>query len=218
MKTSDHVKRVIVYGDSFTYGKQSGVNARLAPSVRYTGVLQSLLGGDVDVIEEGLRGRNLFGENPFFPDRDGLASFGPIIGSHLPADVLVILLGTNDCNDNPDFDPAKHAGALHEYMAKLKSWAEFLGAGVPKVLLVMPPDIDESVFNDQMRTIFGADANERLTLLRKELQKVAAELGLPVLDASHYCKPAPQDGIHLDAENNRKLAEALHPIVTELLA
>ena len=39
------------------------------------------------------------------------------------------------------------------------------------------------------------------------MRVVADSLGLAVLDSSEHCFPAPQDGIHLDAENNKKLKE-----------
>lgn len=210
MKTGNAIKQILIYGDSLVFGKQSGANVRLASNVRFTGVLQDLLGDGFEVIEEGLRGRMLSGENPFFPERNGLQQFGPIVGSHLPVNVVVIALGTNDSNQNPSFDARVFAHSLNNYMSKLKDWAEFLGVTMPKVLVVLPPEIDETHYDEGTARIFGAGANERVQQLRQELNSVAEGLDLPVLDASQHCSPAAQDGIHLDLENNRKLAEALH--------
>src|SRR5689334_11654512 len=97
MNTNKAAKTILIYGDSFTFAKIPG-GLRYDCETRFTGVLQKELGKDYEVIEEGLRGRTVSGENSFFPYRNGLEQFGPIIGSHLPLDLLVLFLGTNDLN------------------------------------------------------------------------------------------------------------------------
>lgn len=218
MKTNPAIKQILFYGDSLVYGKQSGANARLDVAVRYTGVLQRLLGEDFEVIEEGLRGRMLSGESPHFPDRNGLQQFGSIIGSHLPVDVLVIGLGTNDCNQNPAFNAQAFAETLQEYAQKLNEWVDFFEIEPPQVLFVLPPDIDETYYDEGTARIFGAGAGERLKALRSALHGVAQDLGFATLDASAYCRPAQHDGIHLDAEGNEKLAKALRTKLLEFVA
>lgn len=209
MNITKDVKRVLVYGDSFTYGKASGENRRLAVDERFTGVLQEQLGHGYDVIEEGLRARNLVGENPFFTDRDGLKTFGPIIGSHLPVDLVVIALGTNDCNSREGFDATGIAGSLRQYCRVLQGWSDFLNVAAPKLLALLPPDIVTKYFDESMNTVFGNAAADKVVRLRDDLRSVCGSLGVPVLDASAVCQPALGDGIHLDVENNKKLADAL---------
>jgi lysophospholipase L1-like esterase len=217
MKTNNDAKRVLVYGDSLTYGRQSGENARLPASVRFTGVLQDLLGDGFEVIEEGLRARMLSGENPHFQERNGLQQFGPILGSHLPLDVVVIVLGTNDANQNPAFNAQAFARTLHDYVQKLKDWSEFFALPLPRTLVVLPPDIDESHYDEGIARIFGPGAGDRVKQLRQEMRLVAESLGLTILDSSEHCIPAPQDGVHLDAENNKKLAQAVNSKLAEFL-
>ena len=62
---------------------------------RYTQLIQSELNDDV-IIEEGLNGRTLCQNDPYDPDRNGCLDIKRCIKSHLPLDVLVIMLGTND--------------------------------------------------------------------------------------------------------------------------
>ena len=106
---------------------------------------------------------------------------------------------------------------LRVYVEKLNNWANSSGMPVPQVLVVLPPDIDDSHYDEDMNDIFGKGASERVKQLRQEMRVVADSLGLAVLDSSEHCFPAPQDGIHLDAENNKKLADAIHAKLAELL-
>lgn len=56
MNTNISAKRILIYGDSYVFGKiPSGL--RYDSATRFTGVMQSYLGSDYEIIEEGLRGR-----------------------------------------------------------------------------------------------------------------------------------------------------------------
>ncbi len=213
MNVHRNAKRLLVYGDSFTYGKVSGDNRRLDVDERFTGLMQSQLGTDYEVIEEGLRGRNLVGENPHFNDRDGLKTFGPIVGSHLHLDLLIIALGTNDCNSREGFDAMKIASSLESYSEILTEWCIFLGVSRPEILVVLPPDIIPEYFDEMGHKIFGELAADKVVMLRDSLSKLCQRNGLRHLDASKVCRSAAGDGVHLDVENNHHLANA---IVTEV--
>ena len=98
MQTTAGLKRVLVYGDSITWGRIPNDFGRHNENSRWTSVLQQKLGDSFEVVEEGLRGRFLAGEHPYMPNRDGLQQFGPIFASHLPLNLLILFLGTNDTN------------------------------------------------------------------------------------------------------------------------
>lgn len=215
MLTNTNAKRVIFYGDSLVWGKVPGENKQLPLDVRFTGVLQELLGNDYDIIEAGLRARNLAGENPYFKDRDGLATFSPIIGSLMPADAVVIFLGSNDTNNKPDFDPEKIARSLNDYKNIITEWAAFLQCPIPKLAVVIPPSIDEAGFDELMGKLF-AGASAKIELLRKAIEREARTLELPVFDAG-IVEPDSADGIHLSAESNTLLGEALAPFIRSLV-
>lgn len=217
MNTNIHAKRILLYGDSLVYGKVSGENARLDSKTRFSCVLQDLLGGEYEVIEEGLRARTMSGENKSFPERNGLEQFGPILGSHLPLDLLVILLGTNDCNATADKTPEKIAEELKEYSPIVKNWCKVLAAPIPQLLIVAPPYINEAYYDEVMARIFGKGAGSKTQELGFLYEKVARELGVEFLNSATVCQPAPGDGIHLDAQGNRQLAAAMHEKIKEIL-
>ncbi len=208
MITNPKAKRVLFYGDSLVYGLVAGKNERLRSDERFTGIVQNKLGDGFEIIEEGLRARTLTGENPFFPYRNGLGSFDAVFGSHMPVDMIVVMLGANDCNDKPGFDAKKVAGSLESYVEKIDNWAAAFACPVPAVLIVLPPLVDEQYFNEKFRVIFSG-ASAKLIVLRQAMKKKATELGLQTLDAADYASPSMSDGIHLYVEDNERLAVEL---------
>jgi lysophospholipase L1-like esterase len=209
MNAAPSAKRILIYGDSLVYGKASGRNKRLDISTRFSGVLQVILGDGYEIIEEGLRGRTLNGENAFFKDRNGLIQFSPIIGSHLPVDLVVILLGTNDCNAGAHKSPEDIAESLRYYPPKIQEWGEFLSVPLPKILVLAPPKINSAFYDEACAEVFGDEAPDKANALPILYEQIAKELNADFLNLAEVCEPARGDGIHLDESGNRAVAEAI---------
>jgi len=210
MNTNTRAKRILFYGDSLAFGKKPSVPERL--DGRFTRVIQNTLGSDFEIIEEGLRARTLSGENTFFPERNGLDQFGPIFGSHLPIDLLVLMLGTNDCNKTGDKTKQEYHKALNMYLEKMNVWCkQFFIETVSLVLIIAPPHINgaELVHDKLMFSIFGEDAERKSKLLPEIYEKFCKEYNLAYFNADAICTTAKGEGIHLDPENNKILGEAL---------
>ena len=88
---------VLCFGDSNTYGYIPDGSGRFDESVRWTGLLQKRLGQDFHVIEEGLCGRTTVFQDALREGRRGVDLIGTLVESHNPIDILVVMLGTNDC-------------------------------------------------------------------------------------------------------------------------
>lgn len=217
MNTRVGAKRILFYGDSLVYGKASGPNERIAANVRFSGVAQDTLGADYEILEEGLRARNLYDENTFFPQRNGLEQFGPIIGSHLGFDLLVLSLGTNNCNATGVVSQEKVDDALTEYRRILTEWCTFLNLAEPKLLVLIPPNINTEFYDEALTRIFGAKAPEKLADLQKYMVAYCQENNLEYLEAASVCEPARGDGVHLDEQNNLKLGQALAGKIKDIL-
>jgi lysophospholipase L1-like esterase len=208
------MKTVLLYGDSFFWGVD-GVRAdRQERDDRIGVICQKLLQDRFDVVTEGLRGRTMFGENVYFPERDGLAQFGPIFASHLPIDVVVIMLGSNDLNSKTRHSPKDIADALDAYVEKMKFWCDFMKYNLPKMLVVSPPHIDESSLT-VFKEIFAGSASY-IDELSDKLQEKASQNGFAFLDARNIVESIDTDGIHIDAVNNKKLATAISQKILEI--
>src|SRR3984957_1368333 len=153
--------RIVAYGDSITYGWVPNANP---PSSRYDfddrwpGALQNALGSNYQVIEEGLDGRTTDAPDPGSPitgaQLDGSAYLQACLASHLPVDLVIIMLGTNDLKPVFDRTPLRIAmGAAH-----LIDLVNTLNGGVgttyknPKVLLICPPALNPEI---EQGPIFG---------------------------------------------------------------
>src|SRR3954451_1636747 len=98
-------KRIMLYGDSNTWGfipiKEGAPSTRYPADVRWPGVLQAKLGNGYEVVVEALNGRTTDLADPTVPQvsgagLDGAAYLPAAIASHVPLDLVVIMLGTND--------------------------------------------------------------------------------------------------------------------------
>ena len=206
------MKSVLIYGDSLVYGKIPKVSNRYEHHKTFVGVIEKNLGTEFRVISEGLRARTLDGENGFFSKRNGLEQFGPILGSHLPLDVVIIFLGVNDCNRMDTKDDSAIYGSLLKYKQEVIDWCKNLSVDkIPKILVVAPPHIraEQLVIDEPMSKIFGPDAEGKSKRLTEIYNDFCSREDCEFFDASLYCKTSDGEGVHLDEENNFLLGQAL---------
>ena len=94
------MKTILCYGASNTWGYKPDPSAvlpiRYSYKQRWTGILQSKLGDEFLVIEEGLNSRTTVIDDPLNDDRNGKAYLKPCLESHAPLDFVALMLGTND--------------------------------------------------------------------------------------------------------------------------
>lgn len=89
-------KHIVCYGDSNTHGYDGDTGLRFDENTRWTCLLQKYLGDEYQVIEEGLSGRTTVFDDPLHEGLNGLQLITPVLMSHEPVDLLIIMLGTND--------------------------------------------------------------------------------------------------------------------------
>ncbi|MDR1587246.1 MAG: SGNH/GDSL hydrolase family protein [Treponema sp.] len=218
------MKTVLCYGDSNTYGYIPGIDAgRYDHKTRWPMVLKRLLneGCPPDdpaywVEEEGQNGRTTTREDPIEGDKNGFRQLIPILESHHPIDIVVIMLGTNDLK--PRFSPTAPDIALG--VQRLVEAVKLSGFGpdksAPKVLVICPPPIIDNPGNPVFKhMIEGGEA------ISKELpywfdKLVAGECGVPVIDAGKIIASSQGDGIHFDPEEHTKLATAVAGAIRKL--
>jgi lysophospholipase L1-like esterase len=164
------------------------------------------------VDEEGLNSRTSCREDPIEGDKNGLRQLVPILESHAPLDMVVVMLGTNDLKLRFNPIPADIALGVRRVVQAAQESHTGPGGGAPRVLMICPPPTEDSpVF----KHIFGdcVGISKKLAPLYHGLAK---ECGACFLDAGKVVKTSAADGIHLDPEGHLRLAEAVAEIIREL--
>jgi lysophospholipase L1-like esterase len=199
------MKRILCFGDSNTWGFDPGTRTRFPADVRWTGVLAQTLGSDYVVIEEGLNGRTTRWDDPMETGRNGMTYLRPCVESHLPLDLIVVMLGTNDLKQRFNLsasDIAQSAAALTEQARRFAQSAD----GPPaRALLVAPPALTTLTELDQM---FAGGA-EKSRQFSHYYRLAAGWQRLPFFDAGAVIVSSELDGIHFDSGEHRTLGEAI---------
>jgi len=209
-------KRIVCFGDSNTWGCRPDNNLRFKEDERWPKVLQSLLGDRYEIIEEGHCGRTTVWTDPVEGIMSGADYLVPCLQTHNPFDLLLIMLGTNDCKDRYNMHAKTIAYCLERLV--LLTRQVLSGEDTPQILLVSPILIGEQYKKHyQMHAMFGENAVERSEGLAAALEPIAEKNGCAFLDAAAVAEPSPIDGIHMELEDGKKLAQALCEKIRELL-
>jgi lysophospholipase L1-like esterase len=236
------MKTILCYGDSNTWGYNPR-GGRYDHTVRWPAVMASLLngadhrgtgpgiplgmpGGGAEsgagyggadpawwVVEEGLNGRTTCLEDPIEGDKNGLRQLIPILRSHRPLDLVIMMLGTNDLKHrfNPSLYEVSHGAQL---VAKAILVSETgPGDGAPRVLMVCPPPLTDA---PAFRQIIAAGALDISRKLPSYYRACTKECGADFFDAGTVVTASsPVDGIHWEAEDHRRFARAMAELAAE---
>ena len=209
------IKSILCYGDSNTYGLKSDLLSRYPRELRWTGILQKKLGEEYYVIEEGLGGRTTVWDDPVENYKNGKTYLLPCLESHMPLDLVVIMLGTNDLKCRfgvSPFDIGTSMDNLIRTILKSDTGPDFQP---PKVLLIAPVPI-HSVGNPDLDQMIP-QMEERSRMLPYYYKKVAEKYSIFYLEPGERVEVNEMDGIHYTEEGHRKMAELVEKKVREIL-
>ena len=209
---------MLCYGDSNTYGQKPDKTNRYEANVRWTGVLQEILGDEYYVIEEGLGSRTTDLDYDKKPGRNGKTYLVPCLHSHNPIDVVTIMLGTNDLKIEYRRTAEQIATAIAGLVDDVRAYGETKAGENPKIILISPIEVDDQAprFYEFYTGYYDADSMIESKKLSDEVKRVASEKGVIFLDAATVSKPG-EDGIHFDIESERPLAELIAETVKGLV-
>jgi lysophospholipase L1-like esterase len=214
-------KTVLCFGDSLTWGwvpaAETSPTERFAPDVRWTGVLAESLGDGFTVIEEGLSARTTNVDDPTDPRLNGAAHLPITLASHLPLDLVVLMLGTNDTKAYFHRSPSDIALGMSVLAGQVLGSAGGVGTvyPAPKVLVVAPPPL-AAMPDPWFQLIFdgGREKSERLADVYHAL---CAFMKIPFFAAGSVISTDGSDGVHFTEQNNRDLGVALADEVRTIL-
>lgn len=204
------MKQILCYGDSNTWGHDPVTKTRHPYDIRWPGVLAKLLGEEYNVVECGIGGRSTVFDDPYFPYRNGGKSLPYALLEHMPIDLLLISLGTNDLKFTDALGSAKGIASLiriarHTYSSS--SVVPILAEG-SKILVISPIRMDPDI-NTKRPGTQPEGAYEQSCRFLQEYRPICEQYGAELLDAAAFAEPSEVDCIHMDAENHNRLAHAV---------
>jgi lysophospholipase L1-like esterase len=215
-------RRILCFGDSLTWGwtpvsDADGATSRYPFAERWTGVMLAALGRGYEVVEEGLNGRTTDADDPLDPRLNGAHYLPACLASHLPLDLVVILLGTNDLKAHLHRSAVDIATGVSHLLKQIgAAGGSGTSYGAPRAFVVAPPPLGE--FSDPWTLAHLARGNERLRELAPMLAALARHHGAGYLDAGTVLTTGGTDGVHFTRENNAALGLAMAEAVAALWA
>ena len=222
-------KRILIYGDSNSWGyldDGSGVRYEKAWPHVMAAHLSHTHALDCHLIEELLPGRTTAYPDPQEgPEYNGLPYLRPALLSAAPVDMVLIMLGTNDCKTRFEASADDIAHNLIQ-LAKIArrsqtgpgKWRE--GAS-PVVGIISPAIIGEkSIDPNWLRYQEWRGGYETSKQLHKALlNKIEAlgDEGVFLLNAADIVTPSNRDPIHWAAEEHHKMGQYVADAISDKL-
>ena len=214
---------IICFGDSNTHGYCADPTQCNSPEFlrydeqeRWTQRLQTALGDDVLIIEEGLSGRTTVFSDPLHEGLSGLDYIYPCLNTHAPVALLIIMLGTNDTKDRLGVSAPCIALGLRRLIEKAKHtccWATD-----QNILIIAPPPIGEGMNTSSVAGTMGTACVEKSRQLAEPYAQVAHDLSCHFLDAATVgAEFNTIDFMHLTPVGHANLADALAKLIPTIL-
>ena len=215
-------KSILCYGDSLTWGwipvTEGAPTLRYPYADRWTGVMAAALGSGYTIIEEGLSARTTCLDDPNDPRLNGSAYLPAALASHLPLDLVIVMLGTNDAKSYFRRTPYEIANGMAKLVGQIYGSAGGVGAAyaAPKILVVAPPPLAAMPhpFFDGM----FEGGREKTAALAAQYLAMTDFMKVGFFDAGSVTTTDGCDGIHFTAGNNHALGKALAVKVAAMLA
>ena len=215
-------KHILCIGDSNTHGycaepfDCADGGDRFNEEERWTCLLGNHLGSNYLVLEEGLGGRTSVFQDPLTEGMCCLDVLFPIMMSHKPLDLLIIMLGTNDTKERFGVTSECISVGIERLINKAKTidaWKD----NRPNILLIAPPHILEEMCSGPFYGIMGAGCVEKSRELAFFYKAVADRTGCHFLDAEDIAEFNLTDGMHLTRKGHAALADHLASIVPKMV-
>lgn len=223
------MKRILIYGDSASWGFVPGVGTRWDENTRWPMILQKELGDGYFVYEDAINGRTTAFDRPEIEEyQNGVKGLGYALISNKPLDLVVVMLGINDLIKVDAATSARGLAKLGNRIINADAFYRFMSPacsstieqpGVfpngPKLLIISPYVTVIPKGSSDPQDIRRAEESKKFA---KYTKSIADNLGCYWMDAAPVCTPSEIDGVHLDEQANKSLGIAVASKIKEIFS
>lgn len=196
------MKKVFFYGDSLTYGydPRGAFESRFPESVRWTNVLAERLMGEWEVEVEAMNGREI-------PESaTELIRTEEMLVNHLPFQLMVVMLGTNDYMNMYQPDVVEVTNRMRKFLVHVQRIDEVQMCGT-RLMLLAPPHIHT------LQDEFYAKYDTTNGVFARAYQALAEHLGIYYADTTAWGLEPAFDGVHLAESANAVFADRMEELL-----
>ena len=214
------MKKILVFGDSNSWGYIPAQGTRYPASVRWPGVASAMLGDEYTFVEDSISGRTTAFEDPCHPKRCGIDNLGYSLLAHYPIDLLILYLGTNDLKFTDAEGFRAGLTRIVEYVLdadKNLKTDHPVFVGRKKILIVGPTCIlpEIAVKRPEHQLAHAAQESVKISTVAKE---IADKLGVWFVDISAVASPSSADCLHLSPEAHRQVGTVIAQKIREIFS
>lgn len=206
---------IICYGDSNTFGHDP-VNGGKYPEDRiWPYILEKKLPEGSMVTNCGMNGRTTAFDRDGSGAQNGLKGFESALAYVSPSDLVIFMLGTNDCSKDLRLTAGQIAGGMEKLVTKAEEYCSSAWGYVPRMMIVCPPAMREDISRSPFRFMIDQDSVKLSRELAGEYERTAENLGCMYLDATDLKGVSERDSMHLTEEGHRNLAKMVYEYLEE---
>lgn len=209
------MKKVLIYGDSNVWGDNFLTGTRIPDCYQWPKILKKKLEPNFEILEAGLPGRIAGNEEVEKAFKNGKDSFLAVFRSSAPLDHIILMLGTNDLQ----LKYQKSAQTIiedllwyqqiimEEYKEEDNKKKYFVNGKMPKFTYILPINFD---YLNHAKEVLDLESEEKR-------QAILTYFKNHYHSQSLICPSMPlfDDGIHLNYEGHKKLAELVEDVLNE---
>lgn len=202
-------KSILCFGDSNTWGYHPKDGSRYPFELRWTGRLQTFLGSDYRIIEEGLNGRTTCINEQERLMRSAKDILSVLLESHRPLSHVILMIGTNDLKTHFQRTAQNIADDLSDLCVLIGNHPLLVDQR-PKLILAAPTGPDKAC--DQLPEWFK-NTHEKWQTLLTLLPGVAQNHGARYLATETIMDMKFQDGLHWSERQHEDFATAVLDLI-----
>ena len=202
---------ILCFGDSNTWGYDAVTEGRFPKEKRWPTILQENLGMRYEVTPDGMNGRCTIFCNPGYDYTCGLDTLPAELAANHPVDMIIFMLGTNDCifSDFYEINEETVAYGMEQIIKKVEEKSDEIQGFEPEMIIVVPGALrkpDEQTIREVSFKESGREYSEKLAPLYED---IANRHHCGFIDGTELLEVSPLDCVHLTENGQKTLADLL---------